>query len=64
LLLQAGLPDAQDHDRPTPAINAFVAMQGNSLGVIKNIRQQVFARKILCSWTSTTFLPAWISWNT
>jgi SAM-dependent methyltransferase len=43
---EAYLPDAADPDRPTPAINAFIALQGPAVSVIENTGQQLFVRKM------------------
>ena len=43
---EAYLPDAPDHDRPTPAIDTFIAMQGKAVSVIESTGQQLFVRKM------------------
>jgi Methyltransferase domain len=44
---EAYLPGADDRDRPTPAINYFVAMQGAAVSVIQSTGQQLFVRRML-----------------
>jgi hypothetical protein len=43
---EAYLPEADDRDRPTPAIKYFVAMQGKAIDIIQNTGQQLFVRKM------------------
>jgi methyltransferase family protein len=43
---EAYLHGADDRDRPTPAIDHFVAMQGKAVSVIRNTGQQLLVRKM------------------